>query len=105
MRHFYLVPYEILREESVLGEYNRPTKRLVSKGIFRGKLDNKNGNTHLIVGEPQTSINGNYRLYTNNTIDIRPSDFIKIQGMVFRASLPQKYPTHMEVNLTLQDEV
>lgn len=103
MRHLFTTTYEVFREESVLGDFNRPKKTLVSKGKYRGKLDRKQA--RLIVGEPQNFSDGEYILYTSPDVDIKPSDIIKIDGMSFTASKPFRYRVHMEINLSISEEV
>lgn len=103
MLHLFNTGFEVFRSETILGEFNRPQKRLVSKGKYRGKLDRKQ--TSVVVGEPQFISNGSYVLYTSPEIDIRTNDIIKINHESYRASRPFRYREHMEINLTYNEEV
>ncbi len=106
MSRFMDTPCEVKRNvKTGLGQYNQPIYELVSIGIWNVSFDTSRSTNHVIQGEPQPFISERYTVYAPIEADIVEKDLLFINGKKYIANNPLPYRSHLEVNVSIYEEV
>ncbi len=103
MEHLMTDKCRILRNQTTLGQYNRPQTSLllVEESICR--LTRKS--TFYSNQTPQVEVGGNFRLYLPIKSQVKDGDTIEVYGEKYVADIPYKLINHIEVDLKVTKEV
>lgn len=105
---FFDKTIHIHRNQTVMGQYNRPTHVIKEVGKCRGQIDrpSSNGGNTVVQTTPQAKSMEIYLVFAEPHADIRPNDWLVIDGVRYRAAAPTvKYRTHQEISVRVEEEI
>lgn len=94
----------VFRNETIIGEYNRPYKTLVEVGETKGTLS-RNDKPYVIQKAVQGEAEEEFTLFYKRNGDIKEHDILQIDDRKYIAQVPRKYKRHNEIILQYKTEV